>query len=552
MLIKKEKNDLILEFDYNPYVIEIVKQFDNRKFNAKEKTWSVPIIHVKKVLETLTPLGFSSTQDVLYEYRRFLQREKTIERILTADFKESEKELLDNVNLPLFPFQRIGVGFLCATKSSLLGDEPGLGKSIQALSVTRINQAEKVLIVCPSTLKLNWKDEILKWFPEEYITVITGSKKQREELWKKSSRYFIMNYELLLKDIETIKKNTWKHIISDESVRISNPKAKQSKLIKTIKAEYRTALTGTPFNNAVQDIWNILDFCQPNLLGSYWQFMNKYCIKDRFGGIVGYKNLSDLKIHLAHYMLRRKKEEVLTELPEKMYETIYIELSDEEKMIYDAIKDEIAQELQNYQITKVLDDKHLKNILVRMIRLKQAADSMKLISEHEYSSKTNALKELLKDIMHDGDKALIFTQFAGMAEILINELQEYNPLLIAGKVKNEVRQENVKAFQKNDTNRILVSTDAGGIGLNLFRAKYVIHFDLPWSIAKLEQREDRAHRIGQENKVTVYKLIVQNTMDEYVLKTLHKKQKMIEDILGEKEKIKKAKISKRDIKKMLE
>ena len=551
MLIKKEKNNLILSFEYNPALIEVIKLFDNRKYISKDKVWSVPIIHIKKTLETLIPLGFSSTQEVLYEYNKFLIREKTIDRILASDFKESEKKLLNEVNLPLFPFQKIGVGFLCATKSSLLGDEPGLGKSIQALSVTRINKANKVLIICPSTLKLNWYDEILKWFPNEKVTVITGTKIQREKLWEYDSRYIIMNYELLLKDIETIKKIKWKHIISDESVRISNPKAKQSKIIKTIEAEYKTALTGTPLNNAVQDIWNILDFCQPNLLGSYWQFVNKYCIKDRFNGIIGYKNLGDLKIHLSHYMLRRKKEDVLTELPPKLFENIYVEFNNEEKIIYNAIKNEIANELKEYQITKVLDDKFLKNILVRMIRLKQTADSLKLISEHDFSSKTKALKELLKDIIHSGSKALIYTQFSKMADILVDELKEYNPLLISGRIKNDERMSNVKLFQNKEENKILISTDAGGIGLNLFRAQYVIHFDLPWSISKLTQREDRAHRIGQKENVTIYKMIVENTIDEYVLKVLHKKEKMVEEILGDKEKVIKIKISKKDIKKML-
>jgi len=551
MNITKEKENLIIRFEYDPVLIEIVKQFENRKYDSKNKEWSVPIIHIRKVLETLTPLGFKTNQDVLYYYNQFLKREKTIDRILASEFKDSETVLFEELKLPLFNFQKIGVGFLCATKSALLGDDPGLGKSIQALSTSRINQAKKVLIVCPSTLKLNWNDEILKWYPEEKITVLAGSRKIRENLWAEDSKYFLVNYELLLRDIDLIKRIEWDYIISDESTRISNPKAKQSKAIKTIEAKDKIALTGTPFNNSVQDIWNILDFCQPNILGSYWQFTNKYCIKDRFNSITGYKNLKDLKEYIAHYMLRRKKEEVLKELPPKLFETIYVEFNDEEKIIYNAIKNEIANELKEYQITKVLDDKYIKNVLVRMIRLKQAADSLKLISEHEFSSKTEALKELLEDISHNGAKTLIFTQFAGMAELLMEELKEYNPLLISGKIKNEQRSQNVKDFQLKEDNKILISTDAGGIGLNLQRAQHVVHFDLPWSISKLEQREGRAHRIGQKENVTVYKMIVHNSIDEYVLKILHKKQEMVEQLLGDNERMRKIKISKRDIKKML-
>ena len=341
-------------------------------------------------------------------------------------------------------------------------------------------------------------------------------------------------------------------IICDEATRVSNPKAKQSKLIKTIPAVHKIALTGTPLNNAVQDIWNILDFCQPNVLGSYWQFTTKYCEKDRFGGIISYKNLNELKEHVSNIMLRRKKKDVLLELPDKLYETIYVEFDAEEKKIYEAIKNEIAAELKEYEINRVLNDKFLSNILVKMIRLKQTTGSLELVSEHAFSSKVNAVKELLKDILHNGAKALIFTQFVEMAEILMRELSEYQPLLIAGKVDTETRKNNVDTFQNEEENKIMIMTEAGGFGLNLQRANYVIHYDLPWSIAKMEQREGRVHRIGQKTNVTIFRLITEKTIDEYILKVLFKKQKMSEEILDNKERAKKVKISKRDIKRILE
>ncbi len=347
-------------------------------------------------------------------------------------------------------------------------------------------------------------------------------------------------------------KNMFDTIVCDEATRISNPKAKQSKLIKTISAKHRIALTGTPLNNAVQDIWNILDFCQSNILGTFWQFSEKYCLKNRWGAITGYQNLSDLKQYLSDYMIRRKKSEVLTELPDKLYETIYVELDLEERKIYEAVKNEIAKELKEYEIKRVLDDKHLSNVLVKMIRLKQVTGSLELVSRHNFSSKTEALKELLKDIIHNGAKALLFTQFSSMADILVRELKEYNPLLISGKIENVYRKENIDKFQNEEKNRIMILTEAGGYGINLQRANYVIHYDLPWSISKMEQREGRAHRIGQQNKLTVFRLIVQNSIDEYVLKVLHKKQKMSEEMLDNKEQVKKVKISKHDIKKILE
>ena len=552
MQISKKGNNLIIEFEYNPCLVEIVKRFDSRTFNSKTKEWVVPIVHIKKVLETLIPLGFSAKQDVRDEYDKAVKHSQKVKKILAKEFTEHEKITLNNIQLPLFEYQKIGAGFLTITESALLGDEPGLGKSIQSLATTLIRNSKRTLIICPSSLKLNWKDEIQKWLKDKKVLEIDGDKKKRIELWEEESDYYVMNYELLLRDMEEILKKEWDFIIADEATRISNPKAKQSKLIKLIPAKYKIALTGTPLNNAVQDVWNILDFCRPNILGSFWQFTSKYCDKDRFGGIVGYKNLNELKICIADNMLRRKKSEVLDELPDKLYETIYVKFDIEENKIYEAIKNEISSELKEYEINKVLNDRFLSNALVKMIRLKQVTGSLELVSDHKFSSKTDALKELLKDILNNGSKALIFTQFSGMADILVRELAEYKPLLYSGKVDNVTRKENVDKFQSNDENRIMIMTSAGNYGLNLQRASYIIHYDLPWSIAKMEQREGRAHRIGQKTNVTVFNLIVQGSIDEYVLKVLYKKQTMSEEILGDKERMRKVKISRKDIKKMLE
>ena len=550
MQISKKGKNLIISFEYSAPLVEIMRQFNSRKYDSKTKDWIIPTIHIIKVLDSLTPLGFRTTMEVLEDYDKAKKKRKKIKRIKAGVFKDSEKQLLKKTCLPLFGFQEIGAGFLVVSVSSMIGDEPGCGKSIQSIAAVLIRNGKKILILCPATLKLNWQDEIEKWTDKTSV-VIGGDKKLRETQWGEDVNFYIMNYELLLRDLSHIKKIKWDFLIADEATRISNPKAKQSKIIKKIKAKHRIALTGTPLNNAVQDVWNILDFCQPNILGTFWQFTEKYCDKDRFGGITGYKNLSDLKEQISSIMLRRKKKDVLHELPDKLYETLYIEFDPEEKKIYEAIRDEIALELKEYEISKVLKDRYLSNVLVKMVRLKQAADSLELVSEHKFSSKVNALKELLKDIIHKDDKALVFTQFSEMADILMRELKEYKPLLISGKVKQEDRHTSVDTFQNKEENKLMIMTEAGGFGLNLQRANYIIHYDLPWSISKMEQREGRAHRIGQTSNLTVYRLIAQGTVDEYVLKVLHKKNKLSEDILGDKEKAKKVKISKADIRRML-
>lgn len=336
-------------------------------------------------------------------------------------------------------------------------------------------------------------------------------------------------------------------IIADEATRLSNPKAKQSKLIKQIPSKNNIALTGTPLNNSVQDLWNIMDFCQPGLLGSYWTFTEKYCVKDHFGSIIGYTNLSQLKEVIAHYMIRRLKVDVLTELPEKTCENIYIDFSSKERQLYNAIRQEITVDLKKHAV----DHKYLNNILVKMTRLKQSTCSLELISDLQISSKLDILKELLQDILHQDKKAIIFTQFANMAKIIYRELSEYQPVLLIGETDKNKRQENIIAFNNNNINKLIIMTTAGEFGVNLQRANFVIHYDLPWSIAKIEQREGRAHRIGQKNNITVFNLLMSKTIDEYVLKILHKKQKLSREVLGDKEQFKKVKITKRDVKQLL-
>lgn len=554
MEIKKVKNNLKINFDYDPVLVQRVRLFPNRKFDSKTKSWLVPINHTKEVVEALGPEGFKISLEVKEIYDKVKKEKKKINRIIEGRFNKKELKLITDTKLPFFNYQKIGVGFLCTTKSGLLGDEPGLGKTIQSLGVSIINSSKKILVICPSTLKQQWYEEIEKWMPGRDIVLIKGTKKQRDSQWKEKSNFYIINYELIIRDIDEINKIDWDLVISDESVRISNPKAKQSKQIKKIKAKQRIAMTGTPLSNSIHDIWNIVDFCKPNYLGNFYQFTERYCIKDRWGTIIGYKNIPELKKKLHSVMIRRLKKDVLHELPDKLYEIIYIDLDPEEKKIYNAIKDTINDELKEYQINTVLEDKYISNAIVKMVRLRQATCSLELLSEHIYSPKLEALKELLKDILHEEKKTIIFTEFKEMAKILNRELKEYHPLLFTGDTSQEERDEVKKLFNSENKHQILVMSPAGGVGLNLQRSNYVIHYDIPWSLERVEQREGRAHRIGQKNKLTVFKLIVKDTIDEYILKVLYKKQKLSDELLvnEKKKEFKKVKMTKKDIRKILD
>jgi SNF2 family DNA or RNA helicase len=549
--ISEKDENLIITFDYNPVIISLIKCFVGRKFNPADKSWSVPKIHMQDVLKTLIPLGFEMDESIREYYNKNyavkdILKEK-VERMKEGRFKQCELDLFEKTGLPLREFQKKGVGFMCVTKSALLADDVGLGKSLQTLATVLINNSQKTLIVCPSSVKLSWQDEINKWLKNQNINVISGNKKERTELWKKESVYYIANYECVLRDFDNIKKIKFNYIICDEAIKIANPRTQISKTIKKLQAEHKYCLTGTPLTNSIHDCWSLMDFCQPGLLGTFWQFCERYCEKDRWGNIVAYKNIQELKEILSKYMLRRTKEEVLSELPEKSYETRYVEFSGKEKEIYKAVKEELVNELKEIDIKT----NYLSNALVKLVRLKQLTCSLNLLTEHKISSKLDTLKELLTDIMIDDKKCLIFTQFATMAKILKEELKEYSPLLITGETDIAERNENIHKFQENDVNKILILTSATNEGVNLQRASYIIHYDNPWSLGKMIQREGRAYRIGQKNNVIIFQLIVKDTVDEYVLKILNKKQKMADSILGDSERINKVKISKADINKLL-
>lgn len=530
MTVEHEKTKLVIRFPFDKILVTTVGGFPGRTYSGKTKKWMVPDVHTDLVVKTLSPYGFHFSDEVLTIYNENRKRLKKIKRIKKGIFSEIEQEALNKLNLPLYDYQRIGVGFICTGRNIIIADQPGLGKTLQSLGATRIRNARKVLIFAPKTAKKTWKDEIQKWLklPDDEVVVVGGSPKQREEQWSGDYTYYIANYHLLLRDLIAMKKIDWDFVIADEATDVSNPDAKMTKALKKLKSKNKVALTGTPISNTIKDLWSIADWVCPKLLGTFSEFQKEYCLKDEYGSIIGYKNLEKLRAKIDPYFIRRLKSDVLTELPPKTYENVYSEFSPEENRLYTAIQEEIMHELVAMEMT---DRRFLSKALVKMLRLKQMTGSSELVNGKNVSTKLDDLKKLLQIILSNNEKAIIFTQFRSMADILIRELSEYNPLLIAGGVSEEERGQNQDAFNEDDTHKLLIMTSAGSRSLNLQRASYVIHYDLPWSISQTEQREDRAHRNGQTQNVTIYRMLVRGSVDEYNLHVLDSKQKISDRLL---------------------
>lgn len=541
---------LVVSFDYRPSILNVVREIDGRIFNAKKKQWEVPEESVVECVDALKPLNFIINNDVVATYDAYKRRSEEV-----ANIKKNESPYAGS--LPLYDFQKTGTAFLRALPAALLADAPGLGKTLQTCAAFE-DLEDQVLIFVPASLKFNWRDEIMKWLPTDKVMVIHGNKKERIEQWhhahKNRAKWIISNYELLIhdKEIHDTAAHEWGAIVCDEADRISNPRAQTTRNLKALRAKRRVALTGTPVSNTPEDLWSIADWLYPRYLGTFTQFQKKYCKLNEWSRVVGYQNLDQLRERIEPIMLRRLKEDVLKDFPTKTIEDVRFELSKEEREVYDAVRKMVLDDVK--KMTD-LDTRSLMLIPVKLLRLKQATGHMELIdakaSENIPSSKLETLKDLLRPIIKSGEKALIFTQFAEMAHILNRELQEYGSLIIWGGVDSLERKNIVDRFMTNPEHQILIGTEALAYGLNLQAASYVFNYDLPWSVAKYEQRIGRAHRVGQTKPVTVYNLLANNTVDLYTKNILYKKQTISDDLLGDKEELESANFSKEDIENIL-
>lgn len=538
MEVHQKGNEIEIKFKYNPYLLSIVKGLFSRRYVPQTKSWFIPLAGAEQSLDALKKAGFKIDPQLFFALDEDKQKNKEAELIA------SKNDIEFVSSLPLYNFQRVGAAFLDKIGSGILGDEPGGGKTLQVMALAEKNKAKKVLVFCPAVLKHQWEGEIHKFLPGSPVVVIEGNKKERSDLWSTESVYYIANYELLLRDFEQMDKE-WDYIFADEATKISSHNSKQSKLIKKLRSKHRIAMTGTPISNTAQNCWSLMEFCNPGCMGNYFNFINRYCIKNHWGSISSYQNLEQLRIELKKYMIRRLKKDILPELPDRMEIDIPFVLSDEEKSLQKKIKQELLFEIDKMDISKLDKPMTIQYTIVKFLRLRQLADSMELLGENAKSSKLEVLKELLEELITSDKQIIIFSELSEMCKILNRELCMYSPLMIIGETSDVKRQEIVRQFN-NGESKILILSSAGQFGLNLQASDTIINYDLPLSIAKFEQRIGRAHRIGQKNSVMVYSLLGKGTADMAIKRIIYAKRKLSDDLLGE------LPIGMQDIKDMLE
>jgi len=447
-----------------------------------------------------------------------------------------------NVEGVLREYQKFGFKWLKTLSAygfgGILADDMGLGKTLQVLSFLTAEKEEKgtkpSLIVAPTSLVYNWASEVEKFCPSLKTLIISGSKDEREMDVEKVDDYdlVITSYPLIRRDAELYEKSSFRYCILDEAQHIKNPMSVGAKSVKTIKAENYFALTGTPIENSLTELWSIFDFIMPGYLLSYNKFKKRFetpIVKNE-----DKKALEELKRHIHPFILRRLKRDVLKELPEKIESKMVAELSKEQKKVYLAYLEEIKGEIDKEIKSKGFNRSHIK-ILAGLTRLRQICCDPALFLEDfkGESGKLSLLEEIIDDALDSNHRILLFSQFTSMLAIIKKLLDkkaiEYKYL--DGSIPIKEREIMVREFNEGSGDIFLISLKAGGTGLNLTGADMVIHYDPWWNPAVEDQATDRAYRIGQKNSVQVIKLITKGTIEERIYELQERKRKMVDSVI---------------------
>ena len=520
---------LRVRFPYDPTMLSIIREVPGRKWKGRkrpeDKWWTIPRSSLRVLLEQASRKGFDTqvSEQVRQAVALGVERKAKLQAVRVDD---------SPLDLPTettpYPFQVAGIRFLTHAlynfKGALLADDMGLGKTLQSLSVVaRAKTLRRVLVLCPNTLKYVWKAEIEKHYPQLNYMVIDGNAEERAAQWAwDDDTIFICNYDLIYRDVEP-RAMEWDLVIFDECTKLKSFRTRTHKMCKALNTRYRLGLSGTPIENELADLHSIYAVLLPNLLPTWWIFRRDHCKMDRYGNILSYKGLEQVKEKVGPYMLRRLKAEVLPELPDKYYSDYQVDLSPAEWAVYEEVQREIRDGIE--------DNPKLQpaNIMVEMLRLKQITDDCRLVDVKigHISAKAKAIQEILEAA--GSRKVVLFTQFAEMAKLVA---ARFNLPIIQGSVKPKERAEIISEFQRNG-GRGLVSTDAGAYGVTLTAADIIVHIDLPWNPARVRQREDRLHRIGQKNAVQVVTLMARNTIDGYVREVIHGKLDIVKAVLDE-------------------
>jgi ERCC4-related helicase len=495
-----------------------------------------PLDDVHELLKRLTQLQKLGQDVTVYpDAEEFIQQRLILERLQdksAAIRADPTRHPLRTglLKVPLLPFQLDGIAFAAAAGRAVLADDMGLGKTIQGVGVAeflaREAEIKKVLIICPASLKSQWRSEIHR-FCERDVQLVNGAAAERAQQYANACFFTVCNYEQVLRDILAIEPVKWDLIILDEGQRIKNWASKTSGVIKSLKSRFALVLSGTPLENRLDELYSVVQFIDDRRLGPGFRFFNKHRVVDEKGKVLGYKNLAELRQGLAPVLLRRTRDSVKLELPPRTTEIVRIPPTDEQLGIHAAHMQVVATITRK----KFISEMDLLRLQKALLMCRMVANSTFLVNKEPpgFSTKLDHLDNLFEDLFaEEGRKVVLFSEWRTMLNLIEKQLHDRNLEFVCldGSVPQKQRQELVQRFQTDPACQLFITTNAGSTGLNLQAANTVINVDLPWNPAVLEQRIARAHRMGQTQPVQVFVLVTENTIEENLLATIAAKRNL--------------------------
>jgi SNF2 family DNA or RNA helicase len=461
--------------------------------------------------------------------------------------KQSSKPInFSFLKADLFPYQQKGIEFCIFKKGAILADEMGLGKTIQAMSIAILKRQyygfKKTLIICPASVKYQWKKEIEK-FTDEKAIVVDGFPQIRAETYLSDEYFFyIINYETVLRDKAAIDRANFEFIILDEAQKIKNYDAKASKAITELNKKHGLVITGTPIENKLIDLYSVMLFVDKYRITPLWEFSYTHCIFDfnSKNKITGYYNLKNLNSTLEDIVIRRQKKNVLKDLPSVIEQNVFLNLHPEQEYIHSGYKSRLAQIIAKTYKTPYDWDQ----IMLLLTNMRRVSNSTYLIDKQtNFSSKIVELEQILFDQMNlqnEKRKIIIFSEWIDSLHIIEELLDKYKVgyTKLIGKVNPKKRGLLVKTFEENDDCKVFLSTEAGGSGLNLQVADTLINFEIPWNPSKKNQRIGRIDRIGQKaKKLHIFNFICRNSIELHIASGLLLKQTLFDSVLDQESQI---------------
>lgn len=453
--------------------------------------------------------------------------------------KEYSDEKLDSLlTAKLFPYQKEGIRFATKAGKATIADEMGLGKTIQAIGTAEVLRkeglVESVLILCPTSLKYQWKREIER-FTHAQALVIEGNHLKRKQQYYAPEPYKIISYNSACNDIKIMGSLQTDMLIMDEVQRLKNWNTQISMAARRIKSQYSVVLSGTPFENKLEELYSVMEFVDQYCLAPYYKFRDNYIVTNETGKVMGYKNLNEIKKKLSDVLIRRRKRDVSLQMPERMDQNIFVPMTKEQHEIHNEFKMTVANLIHKWNRMHFLSEKDRKRLMLALSQMRMVCDSSYILDQKtRYDTKVDEVMNIIDSVLESEDeKVVVFSQWERMTRLVAKELdkRDIDYEYLHGGVPSVKRKDLVNNFTDLPESRVFLSTDAGSTGLNLQAAATIINLDLPWNPAVLEQRIARIYRIGQKKNIQVINLVTPDSIEEQMLGKLRFKSSMFEGAL---------------------